>query len=179
MTVRPWILIRLLDYLIDHNHEVFRGKWSAQELRRKMREAVHEKYPTAAHDVGKPEEEQVGFVPNSIIDLLGEDTEESCSKRLRLFRDKNATLGDGARTLENCLDDVRPDAMCLGKSAEAASDPATLREGAIERYGELNVRTDATAILQFHSVFFTSAPFCDSLHGIRARFLSRETLAKA
>ena len=45
--------------------------------------------------------------------------------------------------------------MCLDKSAGAASDPATLRQGAIDRYGELTVKTERKEILQFHSKYFS------------------------
>eukprot|EP00973_Karenia_brevis_P070234 9761932-Karenia_brevis.AAC.1 len=37
--VRPFVLVALLNFLIDHNHEVFRGKRAAQELHEKMRAA--------------------------------------------------------------------------------------------------------------------------------------------
>ena len=43
--VRPFVLIALLDFFIDRNHEVFRGKGSAVELRARMREAVSRHYP--------------------------------------------------------------------------------------------------------------------------------------
>jgi len=170
VTVRPWVLIRLLDFLIDRNHEVFRGKGSAEELRRRMREAVEREYPVAPADRGKPEEEQAGSVPPSILELLQEhhgsaeaapEEEQECTaKRLRLFREKNATPGDGARSVEACLEDLRPQTMCADRSAAACSDPGTQREGAIERYGQLNVCTGGKEILQFHSKYFSQVlPF--------------------
>ena len=111
VTVRPWVLVRLLDYLIDHNHEVFRGKGSADKLRQQMRQAVQDRYPIAAQDVNKAEEEQIGFIPESILDMVEEDRDKpneaalqdaSARKRLCLFREKNATPGDGARSLVRC-----------------------------------------------------------------------------
>ena len=56
------------------NHEVFRGKGSAQELRRKMREAVDREYPDAEKE--KTESERQGTIPPSIMALL-RDTREA------------------------------------------------------------------------------------------------------
>ena len=164
--VRPFVLIHLLDFLIDRNHEVFRGKGSPAELRERMRTAVRREYPEIEDG---PEEERVGTVPPSILQLLreveeGKETNADVSdrapllppsRRRRLLTEKNATPGDGARALETCLEDLRPYAMCLDKSVQACSDPATLREGALERYGELHVRTGGKEILQFHSKYFS------------------------
>ena len=57
--------------------------------------------------------------------------------------------------MDECLEDVRPHAVCIDKSAKACSDPATLREGAIERFGELRATTGNKAIPQFHSQYFS------------------------
>ena len=40
LTVRPFVLLQLLYYLIEQNHEVFRGKGNAKELRDRMEPAV-------------------------------------------------------------------------------------------------------------------------------------------
>ena len=55
--VRPFVLVALLDFLIDRNHEVFRGKGSPQELRAKMRAAVAREYPET--EACKPEAEHM------------------------------------------------------------------------------------------------------------------------
>ena len=70
-----------------------------------------------------------------------------------MVNEKNATPGDGARTLEKCLEDLRPHAICLDKNAKACSDPATLRHGALERYGELHINTGRKEQMQFHSKY--------------------------
>ena len=44
MTVRPYVLLQLLYYLIELSHVVFRGKGSAQKLEQQMREAVARGY---------------------------------------------------------------------------------------------------------------------------------------
>ena len=43
--VRPYVRIALLNYLIEQNHEVFKGKGTAEELRERMRKAVEKEYP--------------------------------------------------------------------------------------------------------------------------------------
>ena len=160
--VRPFVLVALLDFLIARNHEVFRGKGSAEELRQRMRAAVLREYPETEHQ--KPEAERTGTIPPCIKAMLDEaqaDEKEmdvsagAGRKRQRLLHEKNATPGDGARTLEACLEDIRPHAVCVDKSAQACTDPATLREGALERYGELKVQTGGKEICQFHSKYFS------------------------
>ena len=43
--VRPFVLIALLNFLIEQNHECFRGKGSAEALRANVRRAVASEYP--------------------------------------------------------------------------------------------------------------------------------------
>jgi len=158
--VRPFVLIALLDFLIDRNHEAFRGKGSAEELRVRMRTAVAREYPETELNV--PDSEKTGHIPQSILEVLKENTDptggsgnsgEYDSKKRRMVNDKNATPGDGARSLEKCLEDLRPHAICLDKNVKACSDPATLRQSALERYGELHVNTGRKELMQFHSKY--------------------------
>ena len=73
--VRPFVLILLLDFLILRNHEVFRGKGSAVELRQKMREAVTAQYPETEASV--PEVARMGTIPASILEALQQAAAES------------------------------------------------------------------------------------------------------
>ena len=94
--VRPFVLVALLDHLIDKNHEVFRGKGSAAELRAKMRAAVEREYPE--EEAAVPETERMGTIPRSIHQLLEEsemedNTEQQVAseqkhKQRRLLEDK-------------------------------------------------------------------------------------------
>ena len=68
--VRPYVLVALLNYLIEQNHEVFRGKGSAEELRERMRKAVEKEYPETEAD--KPHEERKGAIPTCVLELLAE-----------------------------------------------------------------------------------------------------------
>ena len=66
--VRPHVLLARLYFLIDRNHEAFRGKGSAQELYDKMREAVEREYPD--HEQHKPEEDRERHIPLSMQESL-------------------------------------------------------------------------------------------------------------
>ena len=166
--VRPFVLVLLLDFLIGRNHEVFRGKGSAAELRERMAAAVAREYPET--EAGVPEAERDGTIPPSVQALLNEQEAERrqqsdeqferTQKRQRLLHEKNATPGDGATRIEDCLEDLRPQAMCMDKSASACTDPATLRHGALERYGELHAHTGGAAIPQWESKYLSQVmPF--------------------
>ena len=73
---------------------------------------------------------------------------------------ENETLGSAMGSPESCLDDVRPVAVCLDRSTQACTDPASLREGALERYGDLCVRIWSKRIFQWHSKYFSQVlPF--------------------
>jgi len=150
--VRPFVLVQLLNFLIDRQHEVFRGKASAMELKRRMAAAVAREYPeTEAHkDWGQRE----GAIPAVILEALREaeaEKDTALSAKRRVLSDKNATPGDGPRPLDKCLDDIRPVAITLDRSTQASSDPGSLRQGAVERYGDLHVQTGSKPILQWHS----------------------------
>ena len=53
LSVRPYVLLQLLYFLIEHNHEVFRKKGNIAELRQQMQEAVAKMYPIAANEEHK------------------------------------------------------------------------------------------------------------------------------
>ena len=175
--VRPFVLLLLLDYLIDQNHEVFHGKGKAQLLKQKMRDKVNFEYPeTEGH---LPLEERNGALPPSIQKILEEHDEQkkatetskagsSASGRLvpkdagtsMLLTEKNATPSDGSRPLETCLDDIRPKAFTLDRSTTACSDPADMKPGALQQFGELHVHTGRDFINQWHSKYFSQVlPF--------------------
>ena len=81
-------------------------------------------------------------------------------KRRRLITEKNATPGDGARSLEACLEDIRPHAICVDRTTSAASDPQTQRESGLERFGDLHIQTGHKEINQFCTKYFSQVlPF--------------------
>ena len=69
LTVRPFVLLQLLYFLIEHNHEVFRKKGSMAELRQQMQAAVQRLYPVAESELHKPVEEQESHLPDDLVDL--------------------------------------------------------------------------------------------------------------
>ena len=96
--VRPFVLVALLDFLIDQNHSCFRGKEPPERLKAQMRVDVAREYPDE------------DAVPPSILEVLDCNAEADvpCAKKLKMTEDKNATPGNGARSLETCLDNLRP-----------------------------------------------------------------------
>ena len=166
--VRPHVLLHLLFFLIDRNHEVFRNKGCAVELKKKMKEAIQQEYPDEESE--KPEAQREGSIPTALLEALQEahqkpddpGTAEAEAKKMRFLfeREKNATPGDGSRSVDECLQDIRPQAVCMDKEATSNSDPATLREKAIGRYGDLYVQTGSKLIPQWHSKYFAQVqPF--------------------
>ena len=83
MTVRPFVLLALLHFLIDHHHVVFRGHGTAQELKRKMDAAVAEHYPVDADVQQLPPEEQTHRLPAKLF--MSNDTVEPGSKKQRVW----------------------------------------------------------------------------------------------
>ena len=89
--------------------------------------------------------------------LAAEQEQSSTRDRTKMFarisKDKNATLGDGARSVEQALVGVRPLSVCADKSTHATTDPASMRESAVGRYGDLYVQTGHSSLLQWHSKY--------------------------
>jgi hypothetical protein len=157
--VRPFVVLELLYFLIARNHEVFHGKGDIEFLRQRMREAVAREYPETEEHL--PKDDRCGHIPKAILETLAMSPEEEemqqerRSKLPRLMQEKNATPGDAMRSVEKCLDDVRPFAIALDRTVSACTDPATLREAALERYGELEVQTGCKAISQWNTQYFS------------------------
>ena len=126
-----------------------------------MEQAVGQRYP---YPDSKPETRRDGFIPEVLMEIVEKQQEdrarrhvdaERCGSdnRRRLpayMRQKNATPGDGARPMETCLDDVRPKAFTVDRETTASTDPGALAHGALQRYGELHIRTDTAFITQWH-----------------------------
>ena len=55
-------------FLIERNHEVFRGKGIAEQPRQKRRKAVEAEYPD--HGTHLPTERRQGFIPDSVLETL-------------------------------------------------------------------------------------------------------------
>ena len=161
LRVRPFVLLLLLDFLIQRQHELFRNKGSPEELRRKMRRIVQEEYPeTEAH---VPEGLRQGHVPPSIAALVREQKEQQAKgggdkdqldRRPKLFREKHATPGDRSTGVSECLEGVRPMAVCVDRSRASATTPAEAREGAFSGFGHLLVRTGNQFLPQWCPQYF-------------------------
>ena len=92
------------------------------------------------------------------LQLLKED--KAFRTRTSLFAEKNATPGDAPQSVSSNFNEVRPVALCLDRTTASASDPAALRQGAVERFCDLHVQTGAQKIFQWHSTYFSQVmPF--------------------
>ena len=124
-----------------------------------MREAIAREYPETEEHVELSKRQ--GHIPKAIWETLALSPEEETmeqerrAKLPRMMQEKNATPGDTARSIEKCLDDVRPFAIAMDRKVTACTDPGTLRESALERYGELEVQTGSKAIPQWNSEYFS------------------------
>ena len=141
MTVRPFVLIALLHFLIDRNHVVFRGQGTAQELKAKMEAAVEELYPVDADAQHLSPEERTHRLPEDL--LIYDDADRAATKRQRLWyvKDKNQTPGSGEQDAGQILNDIRPSAVTATVGDTSNSDPATRRAGAFMAHGTLKART--------------------------------------
>jgi hypothetical protein len=160
LTVRPFVLIQLLYFLIEHNHEVFRNKGSMMELRQKMKEAVAKLYPTSDSEKLKPAELQESQLPDDLVDLINPSSSERKTKTVQLIREKNSTPGDGGAAASSCLWHNRPHAVAAGVSTGAISDPSSARVAAIMQHGKIEVQTGHKLISQWESKYISQVlPF--------------------
>ncbi len=70
LKVRPFVLIKLLEFLIDSGHEAFAGKGSPLDLKAKMRARVVKEYPEKEGHLS--EEDRAGTVPDSLLEAMRE-----------------------------------------------------------------------------------------------------------
>jgi len=156
LTVRPFVLLQLLYYLIEQNHEVFRGKGNAKELRDRMHAAVKRYYPVDEGEHERPVAEQEWTLPTDFLPHNPIMRKQSSA----LPSEKNATPGDGEQDLDTCLFDSRPMSAVQEVTSSAASDPATMRSGAIDRLagqgpGSSTIQTEHEPLPQWQGKYFS------------------------
>ena len=159
LSVRPFVLLQLLYYLIEQRPEIFRGSKSARQLREEMRVLVSQEYPLGQDEAARPEEEREWHVPEGFVTMT---TKEGLrpAKKPRLIQEKHATPDAGPMAMESCLSSGRPASIVLEQSVEASTDPDALRANAVARTaglqdGVLNVQTDNKLVPQWHGRYFS------------------------
>ena len=163
--LRPFVLVLLLHELIDNGHPVYDASIPAAILKERVSEAVRQRYPETEERV--PLEERKGSVPAKIRQILEaqgdpDDTSADVSMSLRkmVTFEKHATPGDGSRSLEQSLEEVRPRSFMLDKSPMACSDPASIEAGGFRKYGELHAETGNIFVNQWRTEYISQAlPF--------------------
>ena len=172
--LRPGILVLLLQELFQRKHEAFCGSMAAQQMHlhpddvdvdglvsapsvEDLERSVYAKYPEKEAHI--PLAERKGAIPDGIreeIEDLARKAAESTSKKRRLIHTtKNATPGDADQNIRTCLDDVRPKAFTLDLKPSDCTTPDAIRGGALERYGELNIKTGNKFTSQWESQYFS------------------------
>ena len=152
MSVRPFVLLQLLYYLIDQGHEAFQGKRSAREMKEAMRQVVESEYAVSEDEKRKPEHLQEWHLPEDFV---------SCSSReTQCFREKQATPDRGAVDIESCINNSRPSSLVLEASVKTAADLTALQATAVSRSagiakGVLNVQTGHKWLNQWHGKYFS------------------------
>ena len=155
LTVRPFVLLQLLYFLIEHNHEAFRNKGSVAMLREQMEKAVASYYPVSAQDLGKPLQEQKSNLPSDLVEFSKPVTESRKAKTVAMFRDKASTPGDGGADHDDCLRHNRPATVNPGVSSGSLTDPASARTNAIIKHGDLQVQTGHEMLSQWETKYFS------------------------
>ena len=114
LTVRPYVLLKLLEYLIDHNHMVFRGRGVPRDLKSQVAAAVAKWYPLDAGQEELPEEQRTCDVSQYVVDVeatagadIGESSRASKKARPTLLKEKSSTPGAGFTSANNVFEDNR------------------------------------------------------------------------
>ena len=165
--VRPFVVLLLLHYLIDQEHEVFAGKGIVTALKERMRLAVEREYPETEAET--PIQDRVGHLPESLRQLIEEqqrdDMEQEGSCARMPYRDilgdaKNATPGTNLVPADAMFAEIRPHTVTMDKTSKTCTDPDTQRTAAFTQYGELAVVTSTEAVKQYDASYFALAlPF--------------------
>ena len=165
--VRPFVVLLLLHYLIDQEHEVFAGKGTVTVLKERMRLAVEREYPETEAET--PIQDRVGHLPESLRQLIEEqqrdDMEQEGSCARMPYRDilgdaKNATPGTNLVPADAMFAEIRLHTVTMDKTSKTCTDPDTQRTAAFTQYGELAVVTSTEAVRQYDASYFALAlPF--------------------
>lgn len=161
LAVRPYVLVKLLEYLIDHNHVVFRGRGAPRDLKQQMADAVSKWYAVDAGQDQLPQELRSCDVSEHVLeeqassDAEGNVAKRSKESRSTLLKEKSSTPGSGFNSAENIFEETRPATVSAGNSTQSHSDPGTMRIGAHLRHGELRIQTGKELIAQWHGKYFS------------------------
>ena len=74
--------------------------------------------------------------------------------------EKHAVPDQISQPMSSALEEIRPSSFMLDRVAESATDPASIKEGALRRYGDLHIGTSNKFVEQWNSRYTSLAmPF--------------------
>eukprot|EP00973_Karenia_brevis_P038529 5317010-Karenia_brevis.AAC.1 len=151
-----------LKHMMQAHHQIFlliaitRSSEELHKLREKMRAAVEKEYPDEEKHL--PGRDCHDRIPPSVEKFLREHEQEKLQGGKKFWRLKKATPGDAPQPIDKCMDNLRPQTICIDRSIQGASDPASLREAGLRRIGDIHATTSNTGILPFVMPFMASRP---------------------
>ena len=106
-----------------------------------LQAAVERYYRVPVGERSRPVEEQEWHLPSDFFDSISESQLLS-AKRPSLLKEKNATPGEGAVSVESCFEERRPSSVVPETSGQACSTPAKLRTSTICSFGAVSQSSD-------------------------------------
>ena len=157
--LRAHVVLKLLYLLIERDHPSFRGKGSADNLRRMMREAVAARYPNP-EEAHLPESQRQGIIPPAVLKEIEIAHVASRNKGASLVYDKAATPAERSEVLDSLSETIRPNAIVEERHADTTLDCNAAHANAFADYGVLKVQTGSTFVDQWKSEYVAQAmPF--------------------
>ena len=162
--LRPFVLVLLLWDLIQRGYQIYDESREPGTLRKFVEEAVEARYPEQEAHIAP--EDRIGYIPPRILSKLQEQERPkehgsiATSLRKMVTFEKHAVPDQISQPMSSALEEIRPSSFMLDRVAESATDPASIKEGALRRYGDLHIGTSNKFVEQWNSRYTSLAmPF--------------------
>ena len=162
--LRPFVLVLLLWDLIQRGYQIYDESREPGTLRKFVEEAVEARYPEQEAHIAP--EDRIGYIPPRILSKLQEQEKPkehgsiATSLRKMVTFEKHAVPDQISQPMSSALEEIRPSSFMLDRVAESATDPASIKEGALRRYGDLHIGTSNKFVEQWNSRYTSLAmPF--------------------
>ena len=145
--LRAHVVLKLLYLLIERDHPSFRGKGSAENLRKRMREAVAARYPDT-EEAHLPESERQGIIPPAVLKEI-ELAHVASKKSPSLVYEKAATPAERSELVGVLEETIRPNAIVEERHSDTTLDCNVAHARAFEDFGTLKVQTGSKFVDQW------------------------------